>query len=154
MATAKVLNQKQGVVNMKIYIGQIYIQVGISFPFSHLFQSFLGTKITELVEPSPKFIKLHGEDYCLGIRISAKKELAVNEIKGATIYKKDKDIEFTIFLPYTFIMQNTEPNREALKYLFEGIYEVLGKYEINVSMLKSEQNMIIDKIMSSPEMFS
>jgi hypothetical protein len=138
---------------MQIYFGQIYIQVGIFFSFNHLFQRFLGSRITELVEPSPKFIKLYGEDYCLGIRISAKKELTVNEIQGPTVYKKDKDMEFTIFLPYTSIMQNVAPNREALKYLFEGIYEVLEKYEINVSMLKSEQNMIIDKVISSPEMF-
>jgi len=138
---------------MKIYFGQIYIQVGISFPFNHLFQKFLGTEITKLVEFSPKFIKRYAEDYSLMFRISAKKELAVNEIKGPTVYKKDKDVEFSIFLPYTAIMQSTEPNREALKYLFEGIYEVFGKYEINISMLKSEQGKIIDKIMSSPEMF-
>ena len=138
---------------MKIYFGQIYIQVGISFPFNHLFQRFLGAKVTELVEPSPKFIKLHSEDYCLIFRISAKKELFTNEIVGPAIYKKDKDVEFSIFLPFTFIVQNTDPNREALNYLFEGIYEVLGKYEISVEALKSEQSGIIDTIMSSPEMF-
>jgi hypothetical protein len=139
---------------MKIYFGQIYIQAGISFLFNHLFQKFMGTKVTEFIEPSSKFIKLHGEDYNLIFRISAKKELAINEIRGATVYKKDKDVEFTIFLPYTVIMQTIEPNKEALKYLFDGIYEVLGKYEINILKLKSEQDMIIDKIMSSPEMFS
>ncbi len=153
--TRKVLNQKQvAEVDMKVYFGQVYIQVGISFPFSHLFQNFLGTKVTELVKPSSKFIKCYAEDYSLMFRISAKKELTENEIRGATVYKKDKDVEFSIFLPYTPIMQKENPNREALKYLFEGIYEVLEKYEINVSMLKSEQNKIIDKIMSSPEMFS
>ena len=139
--------------NMTIYFGQIYIQVGILFPFNHLFQRFLGTEVSKLVKLSPKFIKCHGEDYSLIFRISAKKELAVNEIRGATVYKKDKDIEFSIFLPYTPIMQKEEPNREALKYLFEGIYEVLEKYEIDVSLLKSKQDKIIDKIMSSPEMF-
>lgn len=151
----RALSQKQDVEdeNMKIYFGQIYIQVGVSFPFNYLFQNFLGTKVTEFVQSSPKFIKLYGEDYSLIFRVSAKKELTTNEIKGATIYKKKKHIEFTIFLPYTLIMQNAEPNKEALKFLFDGIYEVLDKYEINTSMLKSEQDKIINKIMSSPEMF-
>jgi hypothetical protein len=140
--------------DMKVYFGQIYIQAGISFPFSYVFQNFLGTKVTELIKPSSKFIKRYAEDYSLIFRISAKKELTANEIRGATVYKKDKDVEFSIFLPYTPIIQNEDPNREALKYLFDGIYEVLEKYEINISMLKSEQDKIIDKIMSSPEMFT
>ena len=138
---------------MKIYFGQIYIQVGINFPFNHLFQKFLGAEVTKLVNPSHKFIKRYAEDYNLIFRVSAKKELVENEIKGPTAYKKEKDVEFSIFLPYTFITQNSDPNRLALKYLFEGIYEVLGKYEINVEALKFEQNRIIDTIMSSPEMF-
>ena len=139
---------------MKIYFGQIYIQVGINFPFNYLFQIFLGEKITELVKPSLKFIKRFAEDYSLMFRVSAKKELAENEIKGPSVYKKNKDVEFSIFLPYSVIMKHEEPNREALNYLFKGIYEVLEKYEIDVLVLKSEQNQIIDKIMSSPEMFS
>jgi hypothetical protein len=127
----KVSNQKQDVVNMEISFGQIYIQAGIKFPFSHFLQKFFGAEVSKLVEPSPKFIKLHGEDYSLIFRISAKKELAVNEIKGPTVYKKDRDVEFTIFLPYVPIMQQSDPNKNALEYLFEGVYEILGKYEID-----------------------
>jgi hypothetical protein len=43
---------------MTIYFGQIYIQVGISFPFSHLFQKSLGESVTKFVKPSSKFINL------------------------------------------------------------------------------------------------
>lgn len=139
--------------NMKIYFTQIYIQIGVSFPFEYTFQSFLGTKITDLVKPSLKFTELHGDDYSLGFYISAKKELEINEIVGPSIYKKDKDIEYSIFLPYTQIMKQSEPNRSALENLFGGIYYVLGEYEVDITKLKNEEKKIIDKIMSSPEMF-
>ncbi|WP_172918560.1 hypothetical protein [Capnocytophaga canis] len=138
---------------MKVIFSQIYIQVGVNFNFSHQFQTFLSSRISELLCVSKKFIKLHDEDYTIVIRISAKKELTTNEIKGATIYKKDKDVEFTIFLPYTPIMQTSEPSKSALEYLFEGVYDILQKYEIDILKLKAEQKKIIDKIMSSPEMF-
>lgn len=138
---------------MKIIFSQIYIQVGVNFNFSHQFQKFLSSRVSELLYASEKFLKLHDKDYTIIFRISAKKELATNEIKGATIYKRDKDIEFTIFLPYTPIMQEPEPNKSALENLFQGIYEVLGKYEIDTSKLEAEQEKIIDKIISSPEMF-
>jgi len=138
---------------MKTYFGQIYIQAGRSFPFSYVFQNYMGEKTTELIEPSSKFIKLHGEDYNLIFRISTKWQLAVNEIVGPTVYKKDKNVEYSVFLPYTPIMQTTEPNRNALEHLFEGVYEVLGGYEIDISKLKAKQGGIIDEVMSSPEMF-
>jgi len=138
---------------VKVHFGQIYIQAGKTFPFSHVFQLFLGEKITELIEPSAKYIKLHGEDFELMFRVSAKWQLAVNEVFGPKVYKKDKDVEFSIFLPYTPIMLTPDPNRSALEHLFEGVYQVLGGYEIDVSAVKAEQGRIIDKILSSSEMF-
>ena len=138
---------------MKIHFCQIYIQVGITFPFGHRFQRFLGEKVTELTEPSPKFIKLLGEDYEITFNVSAKRQLAINEIVGPRVVKKDKDVEYSIFLPYVPIMQQPDPSRSALKHLLEGVYEVFEELEIDTSRLKAEQEEIINKIMSSPEMF-
>lgn len=138
---------------MKVIFSQIYIQAGVNFNFSHQFQIFLSRKVSELLCVSKKFLKLHDKDYTIIFRISAKKELTANEIKGATIYKKDKDIEFTIFLPYTPIIQEAEPIRCALEHLFQGIYDIFEEYEIDTYKLKARQRKIIDRIMSSPEMF-
>lgn len=58
---------------MKIYFGQLYIQAGISFPFSSSFQRFLSEEVSKLVEMSPKFEQSYGIEYELMFRISAKK---------------------------------------------------------------------------------
>lgn len=141
------------IISMKIYFGQLYIQAGISFPFSSSFQRFLSEEVSKLVEMNPKFEQSYGTEYELMFRISAKKELLTNEICGPTIFKKEKDIEYSIFLPYKFIMEQSNPNKCALEFLFEGIYTVLDLYEINTSRLKIEQNKIINKIISSSNMF-
>ena len=86
-------------------------------------------------------------------RISAKWQLAVNEIVGPKVYKKEKDVEYSIFLPYTPIMQQSEPNRSALEHLLAGVYEVLDGYEIDTKKLKAEQENIIAEVMASSEMF-
>ena len=138
---------------MKLFYGQLYTQAGSSFPFSHVFQQFMGARTTELVKPSSTYINGHGEDYSLMFRISAKRELAINEIVGPTVYKKDRDVEYSIFLPYTPITQMNDPNRSALEYLFEAVYEVLEGYEIDTSKLRAEQKNMIEEIMSRPEMF-
>jgi hypothetical protein len=152
-AIKKVLNPKQVVDNMKIVFSQIFVQVGVKFNFSYKLYKYLQEELCWLIAPSVKFIKLYKEDYEIIFNVSAKKELAINEIVGPRTSKKNKTIEFTIFLPYTPTMQEPEPNKSALGYLFQGIYEVLGKYEIDMSKLKAEQERMIDKIMSSPEMF-
>ncbi len=77
----------------------------------------------------------------------------INEIKGPSVYRKDKDIEFTIFLPYTPIMQKEDPNKNALIHLLQGVCEALEKYEIDTSNIKNKQKEIISEIMASPEMF-
>ncbi|WP_306354300.1 hypothetical protein [Flavobacterium sp. '19STA2R22 D10 B1'] len=138
---------------MKVEFSHIFIQAGIKFNFSYILHNFLSDNVSLLVHPSEMFLKHYEGGYELIFNISAKKELATNEIVGPRTSKKNKKIEFTIFLPYTPIMKELEPNRSALVHLFEGVYEVLGKYEIDTSKLKAEQEKIIDKIMSSPEMF-
>ena len=138
---------------MKIHFGQIYIQAGINFSFNHIFQNFISEKVTELVEISSKFLEFFTEDYSLIFNVSAKKELAINEIVGPAVYKKDKDVEYSIFLPYVPIMQQPEPNRSALEHLFEGVYKILGEYDIDVSKLQNNQERLIAEILSSPKMF-
>jgi hypothetical protein len=85
---------------MKIFIGQIYIKPGISFPFSLGFQKWLGDSLSERIEATEPFKKEFGVDARLGIRISAKENIDQPEIKGPTFFKRDKCVEFTIFLPY------------------------------------------------------
>lgn len=85
---------------MKIFFGQIYVRPEITFPFSIPFQVWLSEAVSERVEISPAFIKRFGANYKLGFRISAKAEIDYSEIKGPTVFKRDKDVEFTIFLPH------------------------------------------------------
>jgi hypothetical protein len=82
---------------MKIFVGQIYIKPGITFPFSLQFQRWLGDALTERVEASEQFCKAYGANFALGLRISAKEEISEPEIKGPTVFKRNRNVEFTIF---------------------------------------------------------
>lgn len=85
---------------MKIFIGQIYIKAGLAFPFSLRFQRWLGDCLSERVDVSEQFATEFGDGFGLGLRISAKENIDQPEIKGPTVFKRDKNVEFTIFLPY------------------------------------------------------
>ena len=85
---------------MKIYIAQFYLEAGVAYSLSYCFQSFLGDELSGRVDLSKQFIEKYGEDYELMFRVSAKSSLAEPEVKGPTVFKDDKDIEYSIFLPF------------------------------------------------------
>lgn len=139
---------------MKAKFTHIFIQAGIKFNFSYKLHLFLSDEISALLTPSLKFLKLYNvEDYTLIFNISAKKELAINEIVGPLTNRKNKEIEFTIFLPYSVIIKTENPKKTALRQLFLGIYKVLSKYDIDIHKIVAKENEIITYILESPEMF-
>jgi hypothetical protein len=138
---------------MKIFFGQVYIIPGVKFPFSHHFQLRLSREITSIVVPSDKFMKKYGRDYELMFNISAKDTIEDNEIRGPTVFKKTKDVEYTIFLPFMPISRQPDVPRSALTFLFKGVYTVLESLEIDSKAIKSLQSSLIDSICSDPMMF-
>lgn len=138
---------------MKVYVAQIYIEPAISFPFTHHFQKYISQRLTDLIQPSPSFIAKFGEDFDLIFRMSAKAALVEPEIQGPTVCKRDKDVEYTIFLPFGKPAVVDGPSSEAsLFHLLTAIISVLLDLEINVARLQHESREIVAAIMREPRM--
>lgn len=139
---------------MIIFVSQVYIGKG-DYEFSHIFQKYTSSELTRLSKISPKFISTYDEDFKLIFRMSAKTALKENEVRGPTIFKKDKDVEYTIFLPFDNDTPMTNEKRKfGLQHLFLGIIEVLRKYDIDTSQIENEQTRIIETVLSDPTMNS
>lgn len=137
---------------MRVYFGQIYVEPGVKFPFTHLAQLALGEAVTSHVAPSEKFIKKYGERYSIVFRISAKRLLTENELRGPTAYRKTEDVEFTIFLPFDVITKESDAIAAALEYIFRGVYAVLESLQIDTTLLRSEAGSIMSRIRSDSAM--
>jgi len=137
---------------MKIHFTQIYASPGVSFPFTHNFQKLLSKEVTSAVSPSPKFISDYGSDWNLDFNISAKKEIQKNEIRGPAVYKNDKEVEFTIFLPFDLIPQGESFIEPAILFMLNGVYNVLNRYDIDTSLLKGKEASLVQGICSNPAM--
>ncbi len=138
---------------MRIYFGQIYIEPGVSFPFSHLFQHRLSEEFTALTVPSPLFVKKYGQDWDLMFRISAKAAIRDTEIRGPSAFRKDKDVEYSIFLPFTIIRAAEDPQRTAVESLFGAVLSVLAKLGFSTERLEARRPALIESICSDPAMF-
>lgn len=135
---------------MKVWFRQCYI--GVSFPFSHVFQKRMSKELSALVEASPKFLKRYGHEFELTFNVSAKEDLQDNELRGPTVFKKTKDVEYTVFLPFNVIMLRPDAPKVALTFLMKGVCDILSMLEIDNSKVLEKQESLINGICSDPTM--
>jgi hypothetical protein len=138
---------------MEIRCHQIYIEPGVSFPFSSIAIKYLDGGISNLVVPSAQFVREYGDDYRLVFNISAKHSLEENEVRGPTVFKKTKDVEYTLFLPFTIIVGHESAPQTALKFLFQGMYAVFDLLGIDASKVREQEAAMIKHVCSEPAMF-
>jgi len=138
---------------MRIYVSQIYIEVGVEYPFSHHFQIYISEELTRRVAASERFVSEYAEDFDLIFRVSAKAGIAQPEVRGPTVFAKDRDVEFTIFLTFDKTEAPGEQKyRRVLRQLVDQIIEVLRGLDMDVSRLSQESNRIVERIVGDPKM--
>jgi hypothetical protein len=108
--------------------------------------------VTALVEPSAKFTNAYGRDFELTFNISAKQGLADNEIKGPTVFKKTKDVEYTVFLPFDVIIRQVDAPKHALTFLLKGVCDVFASLDIDNAKVLRKRQSLVEGICSDPTM--
>jgi hypothetical protein len=137
---------------MKIHFGQIYIEPGVTFPFSILFQRRLSDEVTALIAPSALFTQRYGDDWELMFRVSAKRIISDNEIRGPSVFRKSKDVEFTIFLTFDAIQREASVARSAVTFLLRGVCSVLDSLGFETSAIQNSQASLAESLSSDPTM--
>lgn len=135
---------------MKVFLSQIYIEPGISYPFSYRFQQWISVELSKRVAASPKFIEAYSHDFNLVFNMSAKSSLRNPEIKGPTVFQGTKDVEFTIFLPFHKIKHTRIDVEKVLELLFDSIINVVEGLEIDALRLKQDSNLLIQTAIAQP----
>jgi len=137
---------------MNIYVAQIYIEAGVNYPFTHWFQQFISRELTKRVQLSERLIEEYGEDFDLIFRMSAKAGILDTEIKGPTVFKRDKDVEYTIFLPFNDQAHNSDLLHSIVVKLLAGIVLVLDELEFDTTRLSDDINSLAVRVVSDPVM--
>jgi hypothetical protein len=136
---------------VRVFFCQIYIEPGISFPFSHHFQRRMSDHVTSLVSLSPEFEKRYGLDWDVTINVSAKEQME-NEIRGPTVFRKNKDVEYSVFLPFSAISEQENQLHAALAFLFGGTYSALEALGLDTSRLRDSEHSTIRAILADATM--
>ena len=138
---------------MRVYASQFYIEYGITYPLSFYFQDWLSEELSNLVEASEDFHWAYPNDFDLMFRISAKANIKVPLIFGPTIYRREKSVEFTIFLThsgrYAFGQETLRP---TVVQLLDQVVEVLRGLGIDAERLKNNIPEMVEHFVSTPAM--
>lgn len=138
---------------MSVHVSQIYPEAGVSYPFNHRFQKYLSDLLSAKVRTSQKFAELYGPEYDLIFRMSAKEGLARPEIKGPTVFKRDKDVEYTVFLPFDrSVDMDANTLSRALDLLLSSMIEILEELDMTTTGLSAKLSAIIDRILGDAKM--
>ncbi len=138
---------------MRVYFGQIYVKAGVEFPFTHLMQRYLSDRVSALVSASDSFVERFGADWSLTVRLSADDEITDNKVLGPTRFPKTRDVEFSLFLPYSIIVAQDDVLRNALQRIVLGTIEILGRAAVDPARVVQAREAIVSEILSRPEMF-
>lgn len=138
---------------MKMFITQFYIDPTAVYPLTSIFQQYVTERLNQLVSIPPAFISRFGEDWSFVFRMSAKAELIAPDIRGPAVYKRYKNVEYTIFLPFD---QSVSLSRDvlsnALRVLLSCIAKALDDCGMDTGKLRAESEAIVSHIMNSPKM--
>jgi hypothetical protein len=139
---------------MQVDFRQCYIEDGANFPFSHHFQGRVSEEIGQLVASSAKFTEKYGSDFDLIFNVSAKKVIKDNEIRGPSVFRKTKQVEYSIFLPFDVIIRGSDAPKLALRFLLQGVCEVLALLGIDEGRLLENQESLVEGILADPNVLA
>lgn len=137
---------------MMVSIGQAYIKPGISFPFSHLMQTWVSKELSSVADGCVEVQRKYGSEFELIVRISADTQIVDNALKGPTVFRKTKAVEYTVFLPFDIIVKAPAGCRVAMEFLVAGIRSVFQRVGIDPTKLDERKAVIIDHVCSDPTM--
>ncbi|MFN9878321.1 MAG: hypothetical protein ACK557_07565, partial [Planctomycetota bacterium] len=83
----------------------------------------------------------------------AKSGLVAPEIKGPTVFKRDKDVEYTVFLPFDRAADlETSTLSRVLEMLLASVISILNGLGMSTMSLVNNSRAIVSQILSDNKM--
>lgn len=137
---------------MGIYLAQIYVEPGVSYRFSYKFQLLCGGWLTDRVSLAGSYTERFGEGYDLMFRMSAKSEIESPLVKGPTVFAEDRDVEYTIFLPFITVADQ-KSHVQVLDLLLSSIVLILNELGCETKKLTDSWEEFKVLVVADPTMF-
>lgn len=114
---------------MILLIGAWYNEVGFSFNFSHKVDNYIREQIKELIFNKYKLDEID-IDWYLNLVVATDSKTIDLEVRGPEKRKRQKMIDYGLWLPYSKIMNSANPLECYIDYFIEAVAIVLANYGV------------------------
>lgn len=115
-------------------------------------QQWISAQLTAVADTPVDFVKRYGADFQLAINLSAKRDTTTNDVRGPTVFKRYKTVDYSVFLPFDAIKHADDGCGCAMRYFIDGVRIVFGKLGIETEKLDARRDEIISHVCSEPLM--
>ena len=134
---------------MVLTISCLFSEPGFKFHISYKVDNFIRDKLRILMHTYKLDEK--DKDLFLGLVVSTNSKTKKVEVKGPDVDKKNKFINWGLWLPYEDIVNTNNQLVPYLKYIFEAMVIVFGKYDVKEEDVKEIQKIVENEVVNNPE---
>lgn len=136
---------------MEILTSSLFNEVNSYFSINHKVNLKIREKLNESIK-SDLQITSKEKDMCfINLIVSTNKSTSNVEVKGPDFNRKDKIINWGLWLPYEDIVNSENQVLPYLKYFFDALVVVFDNYGINEERLREIEMSVEKEIIGNSE---
>jgi hypothetical protein len=134
------------VLTLRSWFSEVGIEFKISFKISKLVRQLLIENVMQ-----PYDLESTNPDCFICLVITTTKNTKNLEVRGPEYDKRNKVINYGLWLPYENINNSNNYLREYLSYLFDALVILFNKYQVPESAIRDIQCKVEEEVLDNPE---
>lgn len=136
---------------LDIITSSIYGEVGSFFSISHKVDLYITRSLNQSVKPLININSNENSLQFVNLIVSTNKSIVSVEVKGPDYNRKDKIINWGLWLPYREIVDSSDQIIPYIKCYFDGVVIVFNDYGVEEGILRKVQMNVESEILGNPE---
>jgi hypothetical protein len=135
---------------LEILTSSLYNEMNSYFSISHKIDLKIREELNEKIKNHMQ-VESKQKDMDINLIVSTNREILNVEVKGPSFNRKYKMINWGLWLPYEPIVGSTDQVIPYLKYYYEALVILLGRYGIDEDRLKKVWVSVENEVIGNSE---
>ena len=133
---------------MVLTIRSWFSEPGVEFKISHRVHNFIRERLVEDVM-KPFGLETKDPDIFIGLVITTTKNIKELEVRGPEYDKRNKFINYGLWLPYNKIVSAENYLKEYLKYFFDALVTLFKKYNVPEESILKVRHKVEEEVLNN-----
>jgi hypothetical protein len=136
---------------LEFLTSSILSEVNSYFSISHKVDLKIREELNENIVPYVKLTSKEKEMEFINLIISTKKTILDIEVKGPDFNRKEKIINWGLWLPYRDLVEYSDQRKPYIKFYFDALVILFERYGVEEVVLRQVQKAIEKEVIENKE---